>query len=87
MKPWLFCLYSCLPTHTSAPPTNTPPPKHSGPEGLSFLLAAGQPINEPVVQHGPFVMNTREEIMQAFQDYSAGRLQRKEDDVWAKDEL
>ena len=31
--------------------------------GLSFLLIAGRPINEPIVQHGPFVMNTKEEIM------------------------
>ncbi|XP_055786228.1 pirin isoform X2 [Salvelinus fontinalis] len=37
-----------------------------------FVLIAGQPINEPVVQHGPFVMNTEEEINQAVRDYRTG---------------
>ncbi|BBN12389.1 quercetin 2,3-dioxygenase [Marchantia polymorpha subsp. ruderalis] len=38
-----------------------------------FVLIGGQPLNEPVVQHGPFVMNTKEEIMQTIRDYQFGR--------------
>ncbi len=36
-----------------------------------FVILEGKPINEPVVQYGPFVMNTREEIMQTIQDYNS----------------
>lgn len=40
---------------------------------LEVLLLGGRPIREPVVQSGPFVMNTREEVVQAYEDYQAGR--------------
>lgn len=46
----------------------------AGEAGARVLLLAGRPINEPVVQYGPFVMNTREEIDQTLQDYRNGRL-------------
>lgn len=39
-----------------------------------IVVLAGKPLNEPVVQHGPFVMNTREEIEQAIRDYQNGTL-------------
>jgi redox-sensitive bicupin YhaK (pirin superfamily) len=48
----------------------------AGESGARFILVAGRPLGEPVVQYGPFVMNTREEIEQAFADYRDGRLVR-----------
>lgn len=41
--------------------------------GSRFLLVSAQPLNEPVARGGPFVMNTKEEIMQAFDDYKHNR--------------
>jgi redox-sensitive bicupin YhaK (pirin superfamily) len=38
-----------------------------------FLLVAGKPLNEPVARSGPFVMNTRQQVMEAFQDFREGR--------------
>jgi redox-sensitive bicupin YhaK (pirin superfamily) len=46
----------------------------AGAQGARFLLLAARPLGEPVVQYGPFVMNTREEIEQAVEDYRSGRL-------------
>ena len=46
----------------------------AGSQGARFLLLAGRPLGEPVVQYGPFVMNTREEIEQAIRDYQNGTL-------------
>ena len=37
------------------------------------LLIAGKPLGEPIAQHGPFVMNTNEEIFQAVRDYQSGK--------------
>lgn len=45
-----------------------------GPTGARLILVAGKPIGEPIVQYGPFVMNSREEIEQALEDYRDGRL-------------
>ncbi len=45
--------------------------------GGRFLLFAGQPLGEPVARRGPFVMNTEEELREAFDDYRAGRLVRE----------
>ncbi len=43
-------------------------------EAAQVLLIAGQPLNEPIVQHGPFVMNTEDEINQAIDDFRSGHL-------------
>jgi redox-sensitive bicupin YhaK (pirin superfamily) len=50
----------------------------AGAKGAGVLVLAGKPLREPVVQYGPFVMNTREEIEQAIADYQSGALSRGE---------
>ncbi len=47
-----------------------------GNAGTRALLIAGQPLGEPIAQYGPFVMNTREELMQAVHDFQSGRFGR-----------
>lgn len=70
---------------------NTPMPQHTfavlsdgdsveltaGDKGTRFILVAGRPVAEPIVQYGPFVMNTNEEIHRAMADYRDGRLVQK----------
>ncbi|KAF0042989.1 hypothetical protein F2P81_004326 [Scophthalmus maximus] len=46
--------------------------ENKGSEVSHFVLIAGEPLKEPVVQHGPFVMTTEEEITQAVKDYQSG---------------
>jgi redox-sensitive bicupin YhaK (pirin superfamily) len=56
----------------------------AGPDGARVLLLAAKPLREPMVQYGPFVMNTRDEIEQAIQDYNAGDLALTADEIRRK---
>jgi len=49
----------------------------AGDEGVRFLLVSGKPLREPVAWHGPIVMNTQEELRQAFEDLERGAFQKK----------
>jgi redox-sensitive bicupin YhaK (pirin superfamily) len=49
---------------------------NDGREPLEFLLLGGKPLGEPIARYGPFVMNTIEEVQEAFEDYRAGRFGR-----------
>ena len=48
----------------------------AGEDGARLILVAGRPLNEPVAKYGPFVMNTKEEIVQAIEDYQSGNFSR-----------
>ena len=52
---------------------------HAEASRTRFLLVAGKPFNEPVARSGPFVMNTRDEVMQAYADYRSGQFGRVEE--------
>ncbi len=56
---------------------STAPVFTAGRQGARLILISGRPIREPIVQHGPFVMNTREEIDQAIQDYQSNSFVRE----------
>lgn len=58
-----------LPGHGLELRADQPTTIENGDESSYFLLLQGRPIGEPVVQHGPFVMNSQQEIMDAFQEY------------------
>jgi redox-sensitive bicupin YhaK (pirin superfamily) len=45
-----------------------------GSEPARALLIAGKPLGEPIAQHGPFVMNTREQLIAAVEDFQAGKM-------------
>jgi quercetin 2,3-dioxygenase len=63
-----------IPNHAAAVFSTTGAIELKASEPARFLLLAARPIGEPIVQYGPFVMNTREEIEQAIRDYQSGRL-------------
>jgi len=50
---------------------------HAGDQGIRFLLVSGKPLREPVAWAGPIVMNTRDELRQAFEEYQAGTFLKK----------
>ena len=61
---------------------NNSPEFIAGEQGARFVVISGKPINEPIVQYGPFVMNTKEEIDQAMRDFQSNNFVR--DRAWIK---
>ena len=59
-----------MPYHSIEMLADQPVVLENGDKDAFLLLLQGHPINQPVIQHGPFVMNTAAEIQQAFNDYS-----------------
>ena len=57
--------------------------QNKGNEILHFILIGGKPIGEPIVQHGPFVMNTNEEIKKAMDDFRHGKNAFEGANVWS----
>jgi redox-sensitive bicupin YhaK (pirin superfamily) len=61
-------------THELAVLTDGGAVRLEGRSSARVILVAGRPLHEPVAKYGPFVMTTREELMQAFEDFQQGRL-------------
>jgi redox-sensitive bicupin YhaK (pirin superfamily) len=53
----------------------------AGNKGLRFLLIAGKPLNEPVAWYGPIVMNTQQELVKAFDEYSSGTFMKHKPEI------
>ena len=74
-RPWSARIASrCSTVRPGCCPTATPCASRRARRARACSLLAGKPLGEPVVQYGPFVMNTHEEIEQAIADYQSGAL-------------
>ena len=49
----------------------------AGPEGIRFLLVSGKPLGEPVAWYGPIVMNTQQQLQEAFEELERGTFLKK----------